>query len=133
MRKTVDYYNMKIEEHKATIKRLIAEKRIANLRERIFRKKIQNEKRSQDRTIQAAIINAVAIILVPFISFFLSSHSKSLSISSQKSDSTFINAETKGNLSPSVVNSPNSTFNMNTYIIPSPHSEFNGIDANQPK
>jgi hypothetical protein len=34
MRKTVDYYNTKIEKHKAAIKRLNAEKRIAILRQR---------------------------------------------------------------------------------------------------
>jgi hypothetical protein len=136
--KTVSYYNSKIETLKATIRRLNVEKRIAILRERerTLRKQIQQGKCYRDRNIQSAVIKAVAIILVPFISWFLSSHSNKQGISLQKNVSTSLNAETKGNISPAVVNSPNGTMNINTYLAPSQsetRSEVSETDVNRPK
>ena len=86
------------------------------------------------------ILIVVAIIgspaLVPVINWLRDSHSKEQGVSLQKNVTMSPEVETKGNHSPAIVNSPNSTFNMNTYIIPNQsetRSEVNGIDANQPK
>jgi hypothetical protein len=74
---------------------------------------ITTEKWYRNRTIQAALISVIALIVISAIGWFLNSHSKNLSISSQKNDSTFINADTKGNLSPAVVTyGPNSQVNI---------------------
>jgi hypothetical protein len=96
----------------------LAEKRIAILRERrrILRKQIQQGKWYRGRTIQAAVIKAVAIILVSFISCFLGSHSNKQCISIRINISASSDVETKGNLSPAIVNSPNSTVNINNYL-----------------
>jgi hypothetical protein len=93
------------------------------------------KKRYLKPVIIAALITAVATILAPVIVWFLNSHSKNLSIPSQKNDSTFINAETKGNLSPAVVTyGPNSPVNIyQTPTLPDANSENKEIDVNRPK
>jgi hypothetical protein len=96
----------------------LAEKRIAILRERgrTLRKRIKQGKWYRDRTIQAAVIKAVAIILVPFISWFLSSHSNKPCIFILINVSSSSDVGTKGNLSPAIVNSPKITVNINNYL-----------------
>ncbi|MGD1041890.1 MAG: hypothetical protein ABR913_02370 [Sedimentisphaerales bacterium] len=95
---------------------------------------ITTEKWYRNRTIQAALISAAVLILLTFIGWILNSHGKNLSISSQKNDSTFINAKTKGNLSPAVVTyGPNSQVNIyQTAAQSDVNSENKEIDANRP-
>jgi hypothetical protein len=99
-------------------------------------KRVKSEKLSRSPAIIAALIQAVAIILVPFISCLLSSHSNNKRAPMQVNVMIFSDAEMKGDHSPVIVNSPNSTFNTNTYIIPSQsvtRSEISETDANRPK
>jgi len=95
----------------------------------------QQGKWYRNRNIQAALIKAVAIILVPIIGWFLNSHSNKQVFSLQKNVSTSLNAETRGNLSPIIVTSgPNSPVNI--YISPSQlkaSSEVREMDVNRPK
>jgi hypothetical protein len=98
--------------------------------------KTKKQRRKWVIPVVVALIGAVAMILVPFINWLLNSHSNKQSISLQENVSTSLNAGTKGNLSPAIVNSPNSTFNMNTYVIPSQsetNSENKETDTNRPK
>jgi predicted DNA-binding transcriptional regulator AlpA len=77
----------------------------------------QKDRWDRNRNIQAALIEAVAIILVPFIGWFLNSHSNKQGALLQKNVSISSEAETKENQSPVVVTyGPNSPVNI--YIAP---------------
>lgn len=92
-------------------------------------------KKQQDRWYRDRnIIQAIAIVLVPFISWFLNVHSNKQGITLQKNVSTSLNAETKGNLSPEVVTyGPNSPVNIYQITAQSDvNSKNKEIDANRP-
>jgi hypothetical protein len=95
----------------------------------------QQSKWYRDRNIQAALIKAIAIILVPFISWFLNSYGNKQGASYQNNGSISIEAETKGNQSPAVVTyGPNSPVNI--YLTPGQsetRSEVSETDVNRPK